>query len=857
MQQNTYTHAGAGLAVCLLATLGSVYAVSAQAGDPAPRGQEKPGEPLSWTTQQDHRNMMDQLGITRLRPGPSGNLTATNAANYDPAKANPFPELPDILTLKNGQRVTTAGAWWDQRRAEIVEDFEREVVGRVPRNAPKVTWTVVSNEVLGWVGNVRGIGKRLVGHVDNSACPSIDVDIRMTVVTPANDGNPVPVLMMFGGFGGDGMPRPPGTEVPTNRFPEFGGPFKDPPSTEQLLAAGWGYAILNPGSIQADNGAGLTKGIIGLVNKGQPRKPDDWGTLRAWAWGAARGLDYLETDPLVQSTKVGIEGVSRFGKAALVTMAFEPRFAMALVGSSGEGGAKLHRRNFGEAVENLTGSGEYHWMAGNFLKYGAAESAFGSRNAGDLPVDAHMLIALCAPRLTFISYGIPERGDARWLDQQGSYTATVAAGPVFRLLGARDLGDVGDYRAAMMPPVNTGLLDGALAWRQHDGGHEDRSNMKHFIAWTRLGLPGARLSQAASPATAQLQAFVDRHELAGAVALVADKVKVLSVDTVGYADIAAGRAMKPDALFWIASESKAMTATAVMMLVDEGKIALDDPVEKYLPEFRGQKVVVEQDAEHSLLRKPAHPITLREVLSHMSGMPFQSALETPTLDGLPLGTAVRSYAMTPLQAEPGTHYQYSNAGINTAARILEVVSGTRYEDFMRRRLFEPLGMKDTTFWPSEDQALRIAKAYRPDASKSNLVETVIGQLIYPLTDRAGRHPMPAGGLFSSATDTARFCQMLLNRGELEGRRYLSEAAFEELVKRQTPMSVKESYGLGLAVWGDGFGHGGAFATQMDVQFVAGLAIIWMVQHEGFPGGGAKAKEVFKTWAMEHYLTGNP
>jgi hypothetical protein len=211
--------------------------------------------------------------------------------------------------------------------------------------------------------------------------------------------------------------------------------------------------------------------------------------LRAWAWGAARGLDYLETEPSVDAKKVGIEGVSRYGKAALVTMAFEPRFAMALVGSSGEGGAKLHRRNFGEAVENLTGSGEYHWMAGNFLKYGAAESSFGSRNAGDIPVDAHQLIALCAPRWVFISYGIPERGDALWLDQQGSYMATVAAGDVYRLLGAKAIGEKEDYRTARMPPVNTGLLEGELAWRQHDGGHEDRSNMKYFIEWAnqRMG----------------------------------------------------------------------------------------------------------------------------------------------------------------------------------------------------------------------------------------------------------------------------------------------------------------------------------------------------------------------------------
>ena len=454
-----------------------------QPATPSPSEAKKAAEPAGWTTQQDHKNMMEQLGITRLRPGRSPQPGLTNSANYDPALANLFPDLPELLKLKNGQPVSNAETWWERRRPEIVEDFEREVYGRVPKDVPKVTWTVVSNVTDGLIGQLPASGKRLIGHVNNSSFPDITVDIRMTVVTPAHATKPVPVLMMFGGFGGDGLPRPVGTPVPTNRFPEFGGPFKDPPSTEQLLSAGWGYAIINPGSIQADNGAGLTKGIIGLVNKGKPRKPDDWGALRAWAWGAARGLDYLETDASVDSKKVGIEGVSRFGKAALLTMAFEPRFAMVLVGSSGEGGAKLHRRNFGEAVENLTGSGEYHWMAGNFLKYGAAESSFGSKNAGDLPVDAHMLIALCAPRLTFISYGVPERGDATWLDQQGSFMATVAAGPVFRLLGARDLGVKDDYHTAKMPPVNTGLLEGELAWRQHDGGHEDRSNMKYFIGW--------------------------------------------------------------------------------------------------------------------------------------------------------------------------------------------------------------------------------------------------------------------------------------------------------------------------------------------------------------------------------------
>jgi hypothetical protein len=257
----------------------------------------------------------------------------------------------------------------------------------------------------------------------------------------------------------------------------------DLPNEWQLAAAGWGFARIDPVSFQADNGAGLTRGIIGLANKGQPRKPEDWGALRAWAWGASRGLDYLGTLPEVDNNHVGIEGVSRYGKAALVTMAYDTRFAMVLVGSSGEGGAKPHRRDFGEAVENLTSTGEYHWMAGNFLKYGASDASFGSKTPNDIPVDAHELIALCAPRLTFISYGVPEKGDAHWLDHQGSFMATVAAQPVWELLGAKGIGPSQDYHIAKMPAVNTGLLDGQLAWRQHDGGHTDAPNMKWFIQW--------------------------------------------------------------------------------------------------------------------------------------------------------------------------------------------------------------------------------------------------------------------------------------------------------------------------------------------------------------------------------------
>ena len=457
--------------------------------------------------------MMDQLGIKALRPGPSGDEQAPNAANYDESKANPFPDLPDPLTLNDGQKVTTAESWWQKRRPELAEMLSKYVYGRVPGELPKVTWTVtaVDREMIGFTPVVV---KDLEGQVDNSSYPAIEVKIHMTLVTPANAKGPVPVLMMFGRAG---FPNP--NEPSSEEFerinkawkdllvqqdpslkdvfaqhpawqPVKATPFQmpqlnadgDPPNSWELAAAGWGFAMLDPASVQADNGAGLTRGIIGLMNKGQPRKPEDWGSLRAWAWGAGRGLDYLETDPAVDARDVGIEGVSRYGKATLVTMAFDQRFAMALVGSSGKGGATALRRNFGEAVESLTG-GEYYWMAGNFMKYGASEASFGSMTPGGIPVDSNELIALCAPRLTFISYGIPEKGDARWLDHEGSFMATVDASRVFTLLGAKGLGVDEEYHVAKMPAVNHGLLDGQLAWRQHDGGHTDAPNMKYFIQW--------------------------------------------------------------------------------------------------------------------------------------------------------------------------------------------------------------------------------------------------------------------------------------------------------------------------------------------------------------------------------------
>ncbi|MEO8314879.1 MAG: acetylxylan esterase [Pseudomonadota bacterium] len=494
-RQIVFSHVSMVLGLCAAFTAHSQAPAPATA---APAAQApRPPNPGQQATTDDHRQMQQQLGITRLRPGPSGNVGQPNQANYDEALANPFPNLPEVLKFENGSKVTSAKQWREQRRPEIIELFEREVLGRTPKNVPKVAWSVTETATAK-VGAHEVNAKHLQGKVDNSAYPEIEVNIDVILVTPANAKGPVPVMIMFGGgrmpgaappAGGPGGPGgPPRPAAPAGAAAAAPAAPRDPPNTEQLLAAGWGYAYLNPGSVQADNGGGLTKGIIGLTNKGKNRKPDDWGSLRAWGWGASQALDYFETEKSVDAKRVGIEGVSRYGKAALVTMAFDERFAVVLIGSSGEGGAKLHRRNFGETVENLTGSGEYHWMAGNFLKYGTEEGSLGKRTAGDIPVDAHELLALCAPRATFVSYGVPEQGDANWLDQRGSYMAALAAGPVFRLLGVKDLGR-GDYDTnPKMPAVNESVLDGKLAWRQHDGGHTDGPNWKYFIPWANREL---------------------------------------------------------------------------------------------------------------------------------------------------------------------------------------------------------------------------------------------------------------------------------------------------------------------------------------------------------------------------------
>jgi hypothetical protein len=434
-----------------------------------------PSPEIQANSQEDRQKMMDLLHIASLRRGADGkNPDAPNAANYDESKANPYPDLPDPLKLKNGKKVKTAKDWWKLRRPEIVEDFDREIYGRMPKDTPKVNWEVVKT-TREMSGDVPVITRQLVGRVDNSAYPAVAVDIQLVLSTPANATGPVPVIMEFGfPFG---FPRRAGGPP----MPQFG-----PPWQQQVAAKGWGYAIIAPNSIQADNGAGLTQGIIGLVNKGQARNPDDWGALRAWAWGASRALDYFETDKTVDAKQVGIEGHSRYGKATAVAMAYDPRFAIAFISSSGEGGIKLHRRNWGELVENVAATNEYHWMAGNFLKYA------GPLQWNDMPVDSHELIALCAPRPVFISAGATN-GDG-WVDAKGSFLAGVGAGPVYRLLGKKDLGVTG------FPPIETTLIDGDIGFRQHSAGHTPGPNWPVFLKFAERYLKAP-----AATATAQLR----------------------------------------------------------------------------------------------------------------------------------------------------------------------------------------------------------------------------------------------------------------------------------------------------------------------------------------------------------------
>jgi hypothetical protein len=401
----------------------------------------------------DYQGLLARLHITSVRAGADGmNPNAPNAANYDESRTATY-SLPDPLRLANGNAVTTADGWWKKRRPQIAVQFESEVYGRIPAQVPGVTWQVTG-------GSVRPDGavtEHLVGHVDNRADPALKVDIAVDLTLPRS-AKPVPVMIVLTWTGKwANLPIPPG---------------QGPDWKEQLLAAGWGYAEYVPTSVQADDPAKLREGIIGLVNKGTARSPEQWGALRAWGWGVSRVVDVLSTDARVDARRIGVGGHSRYGKAALVAMAFDPRLAVGYISSSGAGGAKLLRRDYGERLENLAGEGEHHWMAGNFVAYG------GPKTVADLPVDAHELIALCAPRPVFIGSGTREAGDG-WTDPRGMFLAAVAAGPVYRLLGAGDLG------TDTFPPVGTEVTKGTLAFRQHPFGHTMQPNWAPFIAFAK------------------------------------------------------------------------------------------------------------------------------------------------------------------------------------------------------------------------------------------------------------------------------------------------------------------------------------------------------------------------------------
>jgi len=392
-----------------------------------------PNNPHGWTDAAGHFVVRSSWG---------------NWINYDLAKADTGP-LPDPLRLKNGQLVSDAATWWKQRRPEIAGDFAREIYGQIPANTPKIAWEIVETHLDAQGGKVRT--KTIVGHIDNARFPAASPTILLTLNLPADAKGPVPVMVAIGGFG-----PPPGFPVP-----------KGPTAMDLVLACGWGYATYNPYAVQSDSGAGLTEGIIGLVNEGSPRQPDQWGALAAWSWGLSRVIDYLETDADADAHRLGVEGHSRFGKTALLAAALEPRWAIAYASCSGEGGAKLHRHDFGESVDIVAWGGEYHWMAGNFLKYGG--------HWQDLPVDQHELIALVAPRPIFVTGGTEDL----WPDPVGMFQACVAAGPVYRLLGKTDLG------TTEFPAPDHELISGEIGFRLHTGGHTDLPDWPAFLEFAK------------------------------------------------------------------------------------------------------------------------------------------------------------------------------------------------------------------------------------------------------------------------------------------------------------------------------------------------------------------------------------
>lgn len=361
----------------------------------------------------------------------------------------------------------------------------------------------------------------------------------------------------------------------------------------------------------------------------------------------------------------------------------------------------------------------------------------------------------------------------------------------------------------------------------------------------------------------RMQQFVEKDVVAGAVTLVATKEGVKHLVAVGKADLASGRVMKTDDLFWIASMTKPITATAVAILAEEGKLSFDDPVQKHLPEFTGQWLVESKENDRMTLVKPARPITIRDLLTHTSGM---GDVKTPRPHSS-LAELAMAYSQVPLQFPPGSKWAYSNSGINTLGRIVEVVSGVPFAEFMQKRIFDPLKMKQTTFWPNEAQAARLAKCYKSNKETGKLEEAPMIYITGALTDRQ-RTPFPTGGLYSTAEDVARFYRAMLNGGTLDGQKILGAEMAKRITTLQTG-DMKMGFAEGMG-WGFGFqvvrnpggataalspgtfGHGGAFATQSWADPQRGLIFILMIQRSGLSpnGDSSEIRAAFQQAAVD-------
>ena len=370
------------------------------------------------------------------------------------------------------------------------------------------------------------------------------------------------------------------------------------------------------------------------------------------------------------------------------------------------------------------------------------------------------------------------------------------------------------------------------------------------------------LQARADAVSEQIQRFVDSGTVSGAVTLVATRSGIAHWEAVGKSDLSAGRDMQKDDLFWIASMTKPMTAVCVLMLQEEGKLSIDEPVEKYLPEFKNQWLVEKKDAKKLVLVRPKRPVTVRDLLTHTAGLGDVK----PPRPASTLGELTMAYAREPLQFEPGSQWSYSNPGINTLGRLVEVLSGRDFATFIQERVFDPLQMRDTTFWPSEEQLKRTAKSYRLNKDSGQLEETTVYFTEGRLSDRS-RTPFPAGGLYSSAKDVAQFYRMLLNAGSLEGRQLLRPETVELMTTTQSG-EIKTGFVEGMS-WGLGFqvvrepqgstaalskgtfGHGGAYATHSWGDPVKGLAYVLLIQRAGMPNGdGAEIRAAFQKVASE-------